>query len=114
MNQMEEFSFEAKKPERINPENLLLARNFVQLYRAEQETRIRHVSETEDGKEGNTTLAQETERTGKDFSDWLDTGLGAAILEKYAGAHSEEEITQFEEMDRLIEEYEAYRRGTIH
>lgn len=69
----ETISSNSRKEEAIDPENLLLARNFLQLFHAERETRIGHVSETEDGGEGNAVLARETAQLGEGFSDWLDT-----------------------------------------
>lgn len=104
-----------KEQKTVDPESLLLARNFAQLYHAEHETRIRHVSETEDGKEGNNVLARETERLGRDFSDWLETSDGRVALEKYVRTHDSESIIQFKGMDALIAAYETYHHPeSIH
>lgn len=115
MGQMENISFEAKKPEQIDPDMLLLARNFVQLYHAEHEIHIGHVSETEDGGKENALLAQETERRGREFSDWLETPAGSKALKEYVQAHpSEDEIGRFAGMDDLVAKYKEYHSGTVH
>jgi hypothetical protein len=114
MEQMGVPSFETKSPEAVDPENLLLARNFLQLYHAEHGTHIKHVSETEDGGEGNAALARETDRLGEGFSDWLDTVSGSKALEKYVRAHSPEDIMDFKGMDALSTEYDEYCKETRH
>ncbi len=104
-----------KEQKTVDPEALLLARNLVQLYHAEHETHIGHVSETEDGGKRNALLAQETERRGRDFSDWLETSDGSKALREYVQTHpSEDEIGRFDGMDDLVAKYKEYHSEMVH
>ena len=113
MNQLEQPS--SKKPELsvVDSEKIFLARNFIQLYYAQKKTGL-SAGLYSPNKEDNDHLAEETEKFGSDFHDWLDSVDGKAVVEEYAKSHTSEKIGRFDDMNEIISAYEAYCTRILH
>ncbi len=113
MSQLESSSQEKIEGGKIDPEKLFLARNFIQLYYAQKETGL-NADLYSPNKEDNDHLAEETEKFGSEFHDWLDSVDGKAVVEEYTKSHTLEKIGTFSDMDKIISAYEAYRTRILH
>lgn len=113
MKQLESFSQNKAEGGKIDQEKIFLARNFIQLYYAQKKTGL-SAGLYSPNKEDNDHLAEEAEKFGSEFHDWLDSVDGKAVVEEYAKSHTLEKIGMFNDMDKIISAYEAYRTRTLH
>ena len=96
----------------VNPELLLMARNFLQLYLAQQE---QHVAAQRDNpnKDINEALAIEAAKNSDAFKAWIE-GKGSEAFVEYARSHSEGQIIAFEDMGDIIEQFKKDRSRIFH
>ena len=105
---MERFESAQGQPERregAHAERVFLAQNAVQAFYAQAEGK----SDTE--------LVDSVLSSREAFRSWFDAPEGTFLMNEYARSHDHDAINRFEDIDRLIEEFESFRSrrtDTLH
>lgn len=100
----------------VSDELLALAENFLQLHFSELSTGHNGSMSPEiaDSDEDREIIGDMSLESGNGFRDWFNSPEGKAIMIDYVRNHSEKDITQFVDMDRLEKLYLEYKNRTLH